>query len=68
LFVQQLQKGSLGLQDALHQEAERANEERKNQIKKQGEEAGTKLLFPMMLMLGMVMLLIMVPAGLSFRG
>ena len=38
----------------LEQEAEEAFEERKNSAKKLGEEAGTKLLFPMLLMLGIV--------------
>lgn len=51
----------------LEQEAEEAFEERKNSAKKLGEEAGTKLLFPMLLMLGIVIAIIMVPALLSFQ-
>ena len=40
---------------------------RKNLAKKAGEEAGTKILFPMMLMLCIVMVIILVPAFLTFR-
>lgn len=35
--------------------------------KRYGEEAGTKLLFPMMLMLGIVMVILLVPAMLAFQ-
>lgn len=35
--------------------------------KRYGEEAGTKLLFPMMLMLGIVMVILLVPAVLAFQ-
>ena len=41
-------------------------EERRNLAKKLGEQAGTKLLFPMMLMLLVVMVILMVPAMMSF--
>ena len=40
--------------------------ERKNNARKLGEKAGTKLLFPMILMLGIVMVILMVPAFLAF--
>lgn len=66
LLVQNLRKGSNHLLTALAEEAEDAFEERKNTARKLGEEAGTKLLLPMMLMLGIVMLLIMIPAYSSF--
>ncbi len=66
ILVQNLRKGSNGILDALRQEAENAFEERKNMARKLGEEAGTKLLLPMMLMLGIVMVLIIVPAYFSF--
>lgn len=66
LLVQNLQKGGKGLLDTLRIETAKAFEERKNQIRKKGEEAGTKLLFPMMIMLSVVMILIMVPAMFSF--
>ena len=39
-----------------------------NMAKKYGEEAGTKLLLPMIIMLIVVMAIIMVPALMSFSG
>lgn len=42
-------------------EMHRAFEEKRNRVKKQGEEAGTKLLLPMILMLIEVMLIILLP-------
>lgn len=66
LLVQNLKKGSNSVLEALQQEAKNAFEERKNTAKKLGEEAGTKLLLPMMLMLGIVMILIIIPAYFSF--
>lgn len=66
LLSQNLRKGSNSILPALRQEAENAFEERKSRAKKLGEEAGTKLLFPMMLMFGVVMILIIVPAYFSF--
>ena len=41
-------------------------EERKKQARKLGEEAGTKLLFPMILQLGIVMIIVIAPALLGF--
>lgn len=66
LLVQNLKKGSNGILAALRQEAKNAFEERRNMARKLGEEAGTKLLLPMMLMLGIVMVLIIIPAYFSF--
>ena len=43
-----------------------AFEQRKNLAKKLGEEAGTKLLLPLFLMLGVVMIMMVVPAFLAF--
>ena len=50
-----------------HMEQE-AFRQRMDQAKKEGEEASTKLLFPMIVLLGMVMLLVMFPAIVRFRG
>ena len=50
----------------LEQEVSDAFEERKNLAKKSGEEAGTKMLFPMM-MFGIIIVIIMVPAFLSLQ-
>ena len=66
LLAQNLRKGSDGLADLLEAEALRGMEERQNLARKLGEQAGTKLLFPMMLMLGVVMVILMAPAFLSF--
>lgn len=66
LLVQNLQKGNSNLRYLLEQEADNAWEERKNTAKKQGEEAGTKMLMPMMLMLLLIVIIIMVPAAISF--
>ena len=49
----------------LEKEADITMQQRKNMAKKQGEEAGTKMLLPMMMMLGIVMVIVMVPAILS---
>ena len=40
-------------------------EQRKTMARRLGEEAGTKLLVPLFLMLGIVMVIIMVPAMMS---
>ncbi len=62
LLVQNMQKGNSTLLVQLKEEAETAFVERMNRARKKGEEAGTKLLMPMMLLLGMVMVFIMIPA------
>ena len=66
LIVQNLRKGSRGLTSLMEAEAEEAFEQRKNLAKKLGEEAGTKLLLPMMMSLGVIIVIIMVPAVISF--
>ena len=50
----------------LKNECIEALEERKARARKKGEQAGTKMLFPMLLMLMVVMVVIMVPAFMSF--
>ena len=62
MLSQNLQKGSRGLVGILEKEAVSALEERKNAAKKLGEQAGTKILFPMIMMLGVVMAALIVPA------
>lgn len=61
-----LQKSSEGMTDLLLQESEEAMEERRKLARKMGEEAGTKLLFPMILMLMVVLVILIVPAVLAF--
>lgn len=67
LLTQNTKKGTSGFAHLLEQESEDAFETRKNTAKKYAEEAGTKLLLPMILMLGIVIGIIMVPAVLSFQ-
>ena len=67
ILIQNLQTGSRGLCSLLGQEAADALEERKALAKRMGEEAGTKMLLPLMMMLGIVMAIIMVPAILSIN-
>ena len=67
ILLQNLQTGSRGLCKLLEQESENALEERKAMTCKLGEEAGTKMLLPLMIMLGIVIAIIMVPAMLSFQ-
>lgn len=66
LLEQSQKNGSRQLRHALELEMISAFEQRKNMAKKLGEEAGTKLLFPLLLMLGVVMAMIVLPAFLSF--
>ena len=68
LLIQNLQKGSRHLSDLLEKESVEAWDDRKRKAKVQGEAATTKLLFPMILMLGVVMAIVMLPACLSFYG
>lgn len=67
LLSTHMKKGSLSLKKLLENEAEEAFREHQNHIRKLGEEAGTKLLLPMILMLGVVMVLIMVPAFMTYQ-
>lgn len=62
LLAQNLKKGNSTLLERLREEADRAGEERLQNCKRLGEEAGTKLLVPMVLMLVVVMVMIMIPA------
>lgn len=67
MLVQNLKKGNAGLILAMEAEADRAFEERKNNAKRLGEEAGTKLLIPMLVMLAIVIIILMVPAVLTMQ-
>lgn len=67
MLSQNIRKGTKGLTDFLGREAEDAFEERKNLAKKIGEEAGTKLMIPMFLMLIIVFAIVIVPAFFSIR-
>lgn len=67
LLVQNYQKGNEGLLKVLNDEEESAFRERLERVRKEGEEAGTKLLFPMLLLLIVVMCMIMAPAVIQFQ-
>ena len=62
------QKGTSGLLETLREEAENSFRERKHLAKEEGERTGTRLLFPMMMTLSVVMMLILIPAYFSFAG
>lgn len=66
LLEQSQKNGSRQLRPALELEMASAFELRKNLAKKLGEEAGTRLLLPLFLMLGVIMVMIVVPAFLAF--
>ena len=68
LLIQNLQKGSRQLTAMLEKESQEAWEDRKRRARILGEEAATRLLFPMILMMVCVMIIVMVPALLSFYG
>ena len=51
--------------EQLNEEADRVFVERKNTARRLGEEAGTKMLVPMMIMLVIVMGIVIIPAFLS---
>lgn len=65
MLEQNVRLGSKGLLQELKKEAAEAFEERKSIAKQMGEKAGSKLMLPMFLMLGIVMVVIMVPSFLS---
>lgn len=67
LITQNVRKGQKELTKLLEDEADEAFHLRKELAKKAGEEAGTKLLMPMMIMLALVMAVILVPACMSFQ-
>ncbi len=67
LLDQNLSKGTKGMKQSLKEEVEESFEERKKLARKKGEEASTKLLFPMVLMLMVVIVIIAVPALMSIN-
>ena len=65
LLEQNVKLGAKGFLESLRKETEDALEERRSRAKTLGEEAGTRLLVPMILMLAIVMVVIIVPAFVS---
>jgi tight adherence protein C len=66
LLAQNVRNGSDRLREALETEMDNAFEERKNLARRMGEEASTRLLLPLVMMLLLVMIMVCVPAFLSF--
>lgn len=67
LLSQNLRKGTKGLAKMLKSDALQAFEERKVRARRLGEEAGTKLLLPMFLMLSVALVIVIVPAFLTMQ-
>lgn len=67
LIVQNVRKGSQGMQKLLEQEEWEAYEQRKAHARRLGEEAGTKLLLPMGTMLAIVLAILVIPAGMALN-
>lgn len=65
LLSQNLKKGSKGLTALLEHEAVLSMDQHKMAVRKLGERASVKMLLPMILMFGVVLLVLMVPAFLS---
>ena len=61
LLSQNLRRGGGILLRSLEEEAQTAYEERRNLARQLGEEAGTKLLIPMVMMLAVTMVMIIIP-------
>jgi hypothetical protein len=66
LLSRNLEKGSRDILDMLNEEETSALQIKKELAKKKGEEASTKLLFPMIVLLGIVMIIVVMPVFLSF--
>lgn len=65
LLSQNLKKGSKGLTALLEHEAVLSMDQHKMAVRKLGERASVKMLLPMILMFGVVLIILMVPAFLS---
>lgn len=62
---QNVRQGTSGLEGMLDQEMTQALEQRKNYALQEGERMETKMLFPMFLLLGLVMAVLIIPAFMS---
>lgn len=66
LLIQNLRKGNKSILELLEREAVSAEDERHRRAKVIGDETSTKLLLPMILQLIVVLIILIVPAFLSF--
>lgn len=62
LLAQNAKRGNVQLRVLLENELQDAKDRKRHCIRRQGEQASTKMLGPMMVLLAMVLILIMVPA------
>lgn len=67
ILMQNVRKGTKGMQQLLDAEAKEAFLQRKLYAKQMGEEAGTKLLIPMGIMLLLVFAILMIPAMINLQ-
>ncbi len=68
LLNRNIRQGAGGMGALLEREAVESFEERKAQARARGEEAGTRLLLPMMIYLMLVVLIVVLPGFISFTG
>ena len=67
IIIQSIKNGNKDIKNILNLEVQDALFERKQRAKKLGEEASTKLVLPLMLMLLTIMIIIMVPAFMGMK-
>lgn len=67
IILQSIHKGSKGVCEMLEKESEDAFDERRLLALKLGEEAGTKMLMPMMIMMAIVISIVIAPAIIDFK-
>lgn len=67
LLARNIKRGSAGIIDILESESKESFAERRENVRKKGEETGTKLLLPMFGMLILVIAIVVVPAFSSFN-
>ena len=66
MLSQNVSKGTKDIMIMMAGEEQAALQTRKELARKKGEEAGTRLLFPMIVLLGVVMVIVVLPAVMSF--
>ncbi|MCD8299722.1 MAG: type II secretion system F family protein, partial [Clostridiales bacterium] len=67
ILTQNLSKGTRDLKELLVRESADALDARKTRARKMGEEAGAKMLFPMLVMLVLILLILLMPALTSMK-
>ncbi len=66
LLGHNVRRGSQGILPLMRAEADRALDSRLRSARKRGEEISSRMLLPMMLLLGLVLVMLMAPAFMSF--